>query len=126
MFGRKLRTCLDIIIPNGSNGHGNQSYPITKLKFNSGSTVWVKNYPKGDKWMPGTVVKNKGAVIYEIKLNNEQLVTRHADQLRIRDGNHAHPDNTNSEENCFEDQVQLIMNQSLYYLLTFVWKIINL
>ena len=35
--------------------------------FSAGDRVWIRNYQKGDKWIPGTVTGHTGLVMYQVK-----------------------------------------------------------
>ena len=45
--------------------------------------VYVRNFGKGDKWLPGEIVKCTGPVSYKVKTNDGIYVRRHADQVRV-------------------------------------------
>ena len=46
--------------------------------------MFAKNYGPGEKWLPGTIVSQKGPVSFEVELSNGQKCRRHQDQLRKR------------------------------------------
>lgn len=105
MFGRKLRTRLDLL-------HSNKDSCVTtatplqvaskveakqmamkrnyckrprKTTISEKSPVMVRNYGKyGGKWLPATVERQTGPLSYRCTLNDGQSVKRHQDQLHKR------------------------------------------
>ena len=45
--------------------------------------VYVRNFGRGEKWIPGEIVKSTGPVSYKVKTNDGLLVRRHADQIKV-------------------------------------------
>lgn len=45
--------------------------------FKVGETVYVRNFGKGKKWIPGEVAEAEGARLYKVKLETGELVRRH-------------------------------------------------
>ena len=90
LLGRRIRTRLDFLRPNTADkveeqqahqkkGHDKQS----KLrKFSEGSTVWVRNMPSGEKWIPGVVLQAHENVSYSVNLEGGRVRKCHIDQLR--------------------------------------------
>ena len=92
MFGRKLRSQLDLVKPDlgrkvrqtqdrQSKGHDTHAKPRS---FAVGDTVYTRNYAQGPKWLPGTVVEIEGLVLLHIKLSDGRILRRHIDQVRPR------------------------------------------
>ena len=61
MFNRTIRTCLSNLkmysCKKGTDTEGKFSaYVSSKVlrNFYVGDRVWIRNYQKGDKWIPGT------------------------------------------------------------------------
>ena len=81
MFGRSLRTRLDLLKePLQSEEVGEKS----KLsKFNVGEAVWVQNFRRGPKWIPGKILASLGNIMFRIH-TSLGIWTRHADQMRKR------------------------------------------
>ena len=53
--------------------------------FQNGDSVWMKNFGKGEKWLPGIIQKKLGAVNYEVLVEGfKQPAHRHIDQLLDR------------------------------------------
>ena len=84
MFGRKIRTCVDVITRS--------NYSISDLESNikpnrdlpSDSCVRVRNYSRGDTWLPGVIKAKHGKVLYDVQLEDQRIVRRHLDQIRRR------------------------------------------
>ena len=47
-----------------------------------GDTVYVRNYGPGLRWLAGMVVDHEEYVMYQVRLSDNRIVCRHADQLR--------------------------------------------
>ena len=73
--GSKVQDCQD------RQKHGNCS---KERQFNVGSSVYARNYSQGPLWLPGMVLNLEGSVMYQIRLNNNQVIRRHIDQMRPR------------------------------------------
>ena len=52
--------------------------------FKVSDTVLVRNFQKGEKWLPGKVEKVLGPRSYLVKLNLGKTVRRHLDHIRAR------------------------------------------
>ena len=97
MFGRKLRTVLDLVHPNRcvqqtvwskqdqqkSNYDSNVS---RKLELSPESSVMVRNYStvSKDRWVPARVLQQTGPVSYKCVLPEGNVVRRHQDQILSR------------------------------------------
>ena len=92
MMGRKLQTQLDLMLPDvGSKVqdcrqdchkyYGNRS---KERQFDVSSSVYARNYSQGPLWLTGMVLNLEGSVMYQIRLNNNQVILRHIDQMRPR------------------------------------------
>ena len=46
-------------------------------------SMYVRNFGRGEKWIPGEIVKSTGPVSYKVKTNDGLLVRRHADQIKV-------------------------------------------
>ncbi|XP_046671149.1 uncharacterized protein K02A2.6-like [Homalodisca vitripennis] len=88
MFGRKLRTRLDLLRPNITQ-FVNKKQEESKNSFNTnitrvvypGQTVLMRDYRSNNKWLQGIVNKQISPVMYEIELNSGIVTKRHIDQL---------------------------------------------
>ena len=93
MFGRQLRTTLDLLQPNiGCNVRQNQ----TKQKeghevhsksrsFNEGDTVFIKSFDKTEGWVSGVIDRKLGTVSYQVVLEHDWVVCWHLDHIIIHE-----------------------------------------
>ena len=92
MFGRKLRSQLDLLKPSvgrtvrqeqdrQKKAHDAHASPRS---FVVGDYVYARNYRDGPRWLPGRVVETEGSVLTQVKLTDGHLLRRHMDQLRPR------------------------------------------
>ena len=105
MFGRKLRTRLDLLHPNKDSGiittpegqvatkveakqraqKRNHCKRPRKTEISEKAPVMVRNYGKyGGKWLPATVERQTGPLSYQCTLKDGQRVKRHQDQVHKR------------------------------------------
>ena len=93
MFGRKLRSRLDLLWPSVSTRVRNkQAVQVEnyckqprQVSLSTKSPVMVKNYSQhGAKWIPGEIDKQTGPLSYHCRLNDGRIVKRHQDQLHER------------------------------------------
>ena len=49
-----------------------------------GDAVSVRNYPRGSKWVPGTIIQETGPLSARLELEDGMVVRRHHDQLISR------------------------------------------
>ena len=89
-IGRKVRTRLDLILPNCQSqvlqrqaqqkkDHDRSSH-VRELY--TGQRVMARNYRDQNRWLPGTVVQKLGPLTYSVQLDTGSLWRRHIDQLR--------------------------------------------
>lgn len=88
MFGRRLRTRLDISRPDtksrvsSKQDHQIKNHSQANLRnFNIGDPVLVRDYRGHQKWQHGTIHSQLGSRSYEIKTPIGALWRRHSDQL---------------------------------------------
>ena len=89
MMGRRPRSRLDLLIPNLATKmqHKQQSQKHYHDKrsrqriFEVGDRVNVKNFPTGDNWLQGTIVKVSGPLSFQVKLQDGRIVRRHVDHI---------------------------------------------
>ena len=89
MMGRRPRSRLDLLIPNLATKmqHKQQSQKHYHDKrsrqriFEVGDRVSVKNFPTGDNWLQGTIVKVSGPLSFQVKLQDGCIVRRHVDHI---------------------------------------------
>ena len=77
LFGRRLRTALDIIKPSLSNNmEKNRNDMICRAqnrrttKFSNGQEVFIRNFGVGSRWISGVIVNSSGPLTWLIKLNS--------------------------------------------------------
>ena len=46
-----------------------------------GASVMVHNYSDNGKWIPGTVLKKLGSIMYHVDVGNGRVMKHHIDQL---------------------------------------------
>lgn len=98
MFGRKLRSVLDLVHP--SKVVANQVFKKQEdqkkyydsrnpriLDLHPRSTVMVRNYGTtcSDKWLPATVSEKTGPVSYRCELGDGREIRRHQNQIHLRE-----------------------------------------
>lgn len=84
MYGRKLRTKLDLLKPDvRTTVQQKQIQDSTRAyhTYENGQSVMARNYRAGPPWLPGTVVDVTGPVSYKVAVNGA-IWRRHTDQLR--------------------------------------------
>ncbi|XP_041475767.1 uncharacterized protein K02A2.6-like [Lytechinus variegatus] len=93
LMNRKLRTRISSVLPDVNATVEKKQFSQTahtsrKLReFKIGEEVLVRNYGRGNQWLPGKVVERNGPVSYVVNVNtNNSTLTwkRHVDQLRSR------------------------------------------
>ena len=92
LLGRRPRSRLDLVRPNTAERveakqlqqkvHHDTS--ARARQFNVGDTVWVKNFSKGDTWLPGRITKRLSAVSFLIQGQSSQSFRRHQDDIQHR------------------------------------------
>ncbi|KAF0300059.1 uncharacterized protein FJT64_027342 [Amphibalanus amphitrite] len=86
MFGRNVRTRLDMLRPDPMDRFRDQQQRQREAaggrhrELNIGDTVWARCYSGPQKWRLGTVAARTGPVSYEIAVA-DALWSRHVDQL---------------------------------------------
>lgn len=92
MFGRRLRSKLDILKPEVEELVRHQQFiqsgqcSSKARQFAVGDCVLVRNYRGPPRWLPGTVVRQKGPVSYAVKVHTPRGLAvwhRHQDQLLL-------------------------------------------
>ena len=81
MFGRPLRTRLDLLRPNIQKKMSDQ-HPISKSarEFIVGEEVLARNYSPGSKWVRGTIERREGQLTYYVNIDG-LVWKRHVNQL---------------------------------------------
>ena len=90
MFNRTIQTHLSNLKMNGYKQDIDTedkfyAYASSNVlrNFYVGDRVWIRNYQKGDKWIPGTVICCTGLVTYQVKSQIGKQ-HKHVDQLRYK------------------------------------------
>ena len=86
MFGRSLRTKLDLLKPTPKDNSNKVLIPIQKRKFNINDNVMIRNYsnPNEDRWEPAIISNVLGPRTYICLTKNSKTIKRHIDQIRTR------------------------------------------
>ncbi|XP_058810966.1 uncharacterized protein K02A2.6-like [Topomyia yanbarensis] len=87
MFGRQMRTALDMLRPSSSLTNTLESEKQQSRQFNVGDLVYAKVYKRNDwYWETGKLIEKVGTVIYNVWLNGQRhgLIRSHINQLRSR------------------------------------------
>ena len=93
LMGRKLQSHLDLLRPDvGRRVQRRQSQQKAvydqhahEREYLTDDPVYVRNHAtQGERWMAGNVVAREGQANYQVKLQDNRVVRRHADQVRGR------------------------------------------
>ena len=126
LFGRRLRTALDIIKPSLSNNmEKNRNDMICRplnirmREFSNGQEVFIRNFGVGSRWISGMTLNSSGPMTWLIKLEDGKTVIRHADHIRRRYIQNNDETFQEFEKNEINDNLQLLdstvmPNQSNY------------
>ena len=106
MWGRRLRSKLDLVLPDAerrsqeAQDRQKRSHDCDSADrhFGVNDTVYVRNYGVGQQWLPGRVVGLQGSVMYRVRLDNNDVIIRHVDQLRHRVATTDSTDSSNSSD----------------------------
>lgn len=91
LCGRKLKTHLDFFHPTVQRSVSqhqqaqkhNYDRSAIEREFGVNDNVYIRNFGRGEKWIPGEIVQSTGPVSYKVKTKEGLLVRRHADQIRV-------------------------------------------
>lgn len=86
LMNRRLHTLLDTIHPDSCERRKKTQQMINNAQKNNreadtGQEVMYRNYVRGPRWLPGTVVSRNGPSNYQVSTTEGNVVTRHIDQL---------------------------------------------
>ena len=73
----------------------------------SGDTVFVRDFPNGKKWLPGTVTQSKGPLSFVIELDDSHVIRCHIDHIRVRPPSTAVPISTRPSHDDWPDDTIL-------------------
>ena len=91
LMGRRLTTVLDRMRPDvASRVHGrqvqqkaNHDKGTKERAFVIGQNVFAKNFTSAmPKWLKGKVIRSRGPGVYDIELDDERVIRRHADHIQ--------------------------------------------
>lgn len=108
LFGRKLKSCLDLLRPNlrdrVENKQARQKIDHDRKarsrRFSPGDSIFIRNRAQGDKWLPGTIVTTSGPVSYRVQTPNGRMYRCHQDQIRPRE--YTAPSSQSGPEDDFD------------------------
>lgn len=92
LMGRSLRSHLDLMKPDVSarvqrkleqQKVHHDRHSLARI-FTAGEMVYIKDFPSGSSWLPGTILKAQGPLSYHVTLEDGRVVRRHVDHVRIR------------------------------------------
>lgn len=88
MFGRPMRCRLDLLQetakPTKNEG------PCYTSKYTGGELVWARNFGRGSKWVPGTVLTTVGNTMLKVD-TAAGIWSRHVDQVKRREATQTTP-----------------------------------
>ena len=88
-MGRRLRTRLDLIHPDTTQKVIRKQEMLrtvlyTPRHFNVGDKLYAKDFSGKGKWIPASVIKVTGLIIYKLKTQSGHFIHRHLDHLCVR------------------------------------------
>lgn len=90
MFGRSLRTRLDLMKPNRReevlNKQAKMLHVGRERQVSTGQQVMVRDYRRGGKWARGVVQAQTGPRTYEVQVGPNMVWRRHIDQMHSTEG----------------------------------------
>lgn len=92
LLGRRVQTRLDLLKPHTAERvESNQNKQKVKhdagsksRTFQTGDSVFAKNFGVGCRWLPGKIVKKTGPVSFHVHLEDGRQRRCHQDHLRLR------------------------------------------
>ncbi|XP_062557959.1 uncharacterized protein K02A2.6-like [Armigeres subalbatus] len=99
MFGRRIRTSLELLRPPVERTIVQNKYYNVKRSYHRNDLVFAKLYSnKTWRWAPGIILEKVGSVMYNVWVNNQRLVRSHVNQLmnRFETNHHTKPMNNPS------------------------------
>ena len=92
LLGRRPRSRLDLLKPHTADRVERKQMQQKRQhddkaadrNFETGTTVFVRNYHHGNRWLPGTIEQRTGPVSFRIKLSDGRIRRCHQDQIRHR------------------------------------------
>ena len=107
LCGRKLKTHLDLFHPTVQKSvaqhqqaqKANHDKTAHEREFGVHDSVFVKNFGRGEGWLPGQVVKSTGPVSYRVETKDGILRRRHVDHIKITCAEENNKDTASDEPN---------------------------
>ncbi|XP_019531013.3 uncharacterized protein K02A2.6-like [Aedes albopictus] len=85
MFGRPIRTCLELLRPPAERSTMHNKDSNVKRSYQRDDPVFVKLYVNNNwHWAPGVVLEKVGNVMYNVWAENRRLVRSHINQMKDR------------------------------------------
>ena len=92
LLGRRPQSRLDLLKPHSAerverNQQKQKEHHDIKARsrnLNVGENVFVRNYHRGSRWLPGRIERQTGPISFRVKLTNGQSRRCHQDQIRKR------------------------------------------
>ncbi|XP_055623649.1 uncharacterized protein K02A2.6-like [Toxorhynchites rutilus septentrionalis] len=82
MFGRRLRTSLDLLRPPAVRETISETVPRS---FKQGDAIYAKVHSKNSwRWAPGVILERVGQVMFNVWIESSRMIRSHINQLRNR------------------------------------------
>lgn len=106
LLGRIPRSHLDLIKPNVSDKVRNKQrvqkehhdVHARQRDFKLGDPVFVREFPTGKHWLPGSIVSADGPQSFHVLLEDGRTVRRHVDHVRYRSSTTSVPNATTAAD----------------------------
>ena len=106
LLGRIPRSQLDLLKPQLSTRvqqkqdtqKKNHDVHVKPREFRVGELVFIKDFPSGKQWLPGSVSEVKGPLSYCVTLSDGRVVRRHVDHIRSRTSQAANSSTGNESD----------------------------
>uniref|UniRef100_A0A1Q3EU21 RNA-directed DNA polymerase n=1 Tax=Culex tarsalis TaxID=7177 RepID=A0A1Q3EU21_CULTA len=85
MFGRKIRTCLELLRPPAVRDPQPSQKEDQRRSFIKQDLVYAQVHAGNAwKWAPGVILERIGSVMYNVRVGNQRVIRSHINQLRGR------------------------------------------
>ena len=89
LLGRRPRSRLDLLKPHTAERVEKKQLQqkrqhdakAVNREFDVGTTVFVRNYHHGSRWLPGTIQQQTGPVSFRVRLTDGRIRRCHQDQI---------------------------------------------
>lgn len=82
MFGRQIRSRLDVMMPVEKQINKSHECNQPKPKFDIADRVAVRDYLTKNKWQFGRIIEKVGALHFQVQLDDGRVWKRHMEQIR--------------------------------------------